>query len=452
MATFPSRTCRTSRARQYSALPDTTNRILAVTSSARFLEILARSSCAILLAGCAIADGVSHDCARQPMRWSDARTIWSSAVDSLVFNPVSAASGPDGIFAVGEYTGPAGPVSPRIQNRLFGFLSSQTPTRPPVPIQPPMEGNALAHPLVAITPNGGTTVVWGEAFAYSGDTTLSTVAIRSLWAATLDGNRWSRAERIASEGSIRWNGVSASNLVVADDGSLHLAVPSSPVSGGGGVLYLTKRGTKWHSAHIGVGGGEAAYASLAVRNGRILLAYVAPVLGTKDLNSVWVTSSNDEGRSWTNAVLVSRSGARGARDPRIVMDSASTAHLIWGQNYRGGLATDAIRIVSSANYGATWNQPADFGDPYVPDQLKAALLSSDGAVNVLFSNRGGDELVVARWCGGRWRGAASVPGVKMFAGSAVLFLTGRSISALWSDVEVQAAQPPALRWRLAAFQ
>jgi hypothetical protein len=197
---------------------------------------------------------------------------------------------------------------------------------------------------------------------------------------------------------------------------------------------------------------EVAYVALAVYRTRVMIAYVSPVLGTRDLNSVWFTYSEDGGKSWAPAILVSRSGTRAARDPRLAVTSTGALHLFWGQNYTGGLETHALRHVSSTDGGLTWAAPVDLSAPYAPDQL-LGVASANDRIYVLFTQSGGDKLAAAMWCGGQWRGVATLPTTQYFVGKAVIVEnTDGSPSVLWADAELTASNAAQLRWRLATLR
>lgn len=397
--------------------------------------------------GCS-SDDANSRCVSTPIGWSEPRTVWSMPFGSVLFNPTNALIHSDTLFAIGEHSGPVDSLNKQGGVPLFGMKVSLNAIERPVMIAPPLRGGRLVHPLLAVKPND-LTVVWGETAHDSTGAIDQSAGVRTLWTATFAGDRWTGLEQIAHEESIRWNGVSASQLLAAPDGSLHLAVPASPRSGAGGILYLTRRGDRWRTTYVPVKGSEVAYAALEVVDDQVLLAYVAPIVGERDLNSVWFTSSADEGASWRTAELISRSGQRAATDLRIVA-TATTVTLVWGQNYGGGLATDAIRIVS-ASHGAThWIPPADLHTPRKPDQLRAAVGAVSGSTYVLYSQTEGG-LATARWCNGAWSSVTRAPSDRHVPGSGTLVASDQGVFALWSDVAVRDTVA-LLRWRLARLQ
>jgi hypothetical protein len=96
-----------------------------------------------------------------------------------------------------------------------------------------------------------------------------------------------------------------------------------------------------------------------------------------DINSVFVIRSTDDGRTWSDSILVSRSKLKAAFWPQLLIDSFERYHIIWFKAiYDWGIFPLALYHASSID-GITWTPEANvtqaFGDTgffsfdYAPD-------------------------------------------------------------------------------------
>ncbi len=103
---------------------------------------------------------------------------------------------------------------------------------------------------------------------------------------------------------------------------------------------------------------EAFDPSLLVSGARWVVAFLAPDRSTAaDVNSVFVVGSKDNGASWVDTILVSRSGLRPAQLPRLVSSPTGTLWLFWLRDGNGDVFPDELWWSMSVD-GQGWQPPA----------------------------------------------------------------------------------------------
>jgi hypothetical protein len=172
------------------------------------------------------------------------------------------------------------------------------------------------------------------------------------------------------------------------NGDFGFAVPTSTGGAEGSIVCLRHTAKGWNAMPVGVRG--AMYGGLAIVGRRLFLPYIAPDTSQRqDINSVFLRRSTDDGATWLDAQLVSRSGAHAAYDVRALASADGVLHLIWRQTLPEG--GSVLRHVSSHDDGATFSMPDDVAPPEGFSGLHTALDGRD-AVHVIYQDwRGGGE-------------------------------------------------------------
>jgi hypothetical protein len=90
------------------------------------------------------------------------------------------------------------------------------------------------------------------------------------------------------------------------------------------------------------------------------MIHPAKDLPSYDVNSVFYSSSNDLWKTWSNEVLVSRSGTLGAYKIEILKDDNGIIHIIWGKDTDGNGMEDCVYHSMSPD-GINWSKPDPIG-------------------------------------------------------------------------------------------
>jgi hypothetical protein len=203
-------------------------------------------------------------------------------------------------------------------------------------------------------------VVW----ASNDSTPMTSMSLfRSLWYARFDGRRWSAPVRIlTSDGNLMWIPSNRSPLVVRG-GSLHLAVAVR----GEGVRYVRYADGRWSNRHVDIPAYDMGYPQLAVlRTGRVVLMVQGAVHSelTQFMAGMFVTWSDDGGRSWAPLVHISTPEGEPAYDGQLSIDDADALYAAWYQqtDAQGNPALETslggspgrIHVARSTDAGAAW--------------------------------------------------------------------------------------------------
>lgn len=374
-------------------------------------------------------DGASR-CA--PEAWATPESLWAGPLVAASAHPSSVSGNVDATLVLGrEASSPDRPAA----DTMFAGVLLPSASSEPIPIRRPQGARFFINPIAAIDALGVPHVLWAEpGVTLHGENAVSSSRPRSVWSASLRSGKWTTPNRVAVADWLTWSESGQSPAVQAADGTIQFVVPAW--SKRIGLLHLTLTPNGWIAGHIPLAM-PAAYAVLASRGEDLLLAYVSPVQGARDLNSLWFTRSTDSGRTWRPSVLVSRSGEKGAGPPMIV-SIENSIHLIWGQNLSGGLTTEVLRHAESNDDGMTWGAHADLPVPQF-FMSYGAFADPRGVIQVFFSSFVGGRLALqrAQWCGSTWQSPDIVPVPGLGLGSATVHRTGRGTLDVFASGEMK---------------
>jgi hypothetical protein len=249
----------------------------------------------------------------------------------------------------------AGTAPPAV--RAPGLRLVRLGDRSPVPV---LREFTFAYPRAAVDRRGVLHVLWAEPDSGQRPSTafgdeFRRLRLTSLWHVTYRHGEWGRPERIYRSGEIRWSPVAISALVADSARGMHLVFTGDSPTGMWTLTHLALIDGRWRATELRTST-PAVYAGLAVGHGRQLaIAYVAAAhdtLGSRS-NSVFVARSADAGATWDAPVEVSLPAERPAYEPRVLIDSADTLHVLWTQ-FGGELGGSAVWHVVSTGSGRAW--------------------------------------------------------------------------------------------------
>ncbi len=192
------------------------------------------------------------------------------------------------------------------------------------------------------------------------------------WSTFADG-LWSPPRTIFEDKKgIRWSSNEVGGAVVDGDGALHILVP---LVTGGRLVYLRKQGASWTrgkapretAAYVDLWTGKRDTIYALVVGAALDRDHARP--GDTDANSVLFFASYDNGDTWREPVLVSRSGDQQASFPDLTVSESGVLHVAWGKNLSGGPFPEVIWTSSSLDGGTTWLEPEeiDYGSGFLRD-------------------------------------------------------------------------------------
>lgn len=180
-----------------------------------------------------------------------------------------------------------------------------------------------------------------------------------MWSRFTPGSGWTDASAVVSGETTLWSNLAPHAVAAARDGTVHVAVPGSR-----GIRPFTYAQGGWTSTPVpGVRAAATVALILADAGRSLVLGYLAAFPGTRyDVNSVFVTSSPDGGRTWRDPRLLARSGSLEAFDLRAVdrTPPLDRAHLVTGIR-RPPDYTDLSEFSRCGSHMAATRQPHPAG-------------------------------------------------------------------------------------------
>lgn len=184
---------------------------------------------------------------------------------------------------------------------------------------------------------------------------------------------WSKPRIIYHAKELSWQPDLTSDLIVDKKGVFHMLFSTlkTDTSAKGvkhlykGVMHLYKDKHGWHEAfwHQITNGYCGGYIDLAVRNSKqLFLSCVGPDYNTPgDENSVFFSSSNDNGKHWKKLKLISLSGPelKRATNTNISTTPDGTIHIVWAKSTDRGIMPETIWHAYSQDGGESWSDPED---------------------------------------------------------------------------------------------
>lgn len=260
-------------------------------------------------------------------------------------------------------------------------------------------------PTVGVGLDGTVHVVWGE--KSDGDPETPPNLPTSMFYANNESGEWSSPDTL-------WFSRNKSGFtlprrpVIGPGGELHLvfsrAIEEYPAN-----LHLTRIGGTWSESRQVPGRG---FPDLAVDGtGRMLLAFIMPDTSAEanasglDINSVFVTTSNDAGATWAPASRVLRSGVNRSYAPRLTIGGDRTIHLLWIRDMNGDIWPDIIQHSYSRD-GVCWSVPTTLPTPSgIPEPPEVAA-DDAGGLHLVFSHSAGlfdpARALYLYWDGDSW--------------------------------------------------
>jgi hypothetical protein len=204
----------------------------------------------------------------------------------------------------------------------------QVPTRPwPLIVTkdgkslpaPPAAGPAFIQPRVVVASDGMLALLWTVPSADEGiENPLTWLSPGSggVWAAEFrESGGWSQPARLIAD-SVQWSKAYTDGAATAA-GLSFLAIPASARDASPlGIHALIRREGTWSASRI-MGTRSAVEASAAIADGRLYVLYVGSEQPDHGPNSLYVVTSDDQGRSWGAPSLVLAAGRQPIRHPRL---------------------------------------------------------------------------------------------------------------------------------------
>ncbi len=258
----------------------------------------------------------------------------------------------------------------------------------------PRRSSSKVLPRVVLDSGGSVHLFWGEAPPErSMEVSRSLQFQTSLWWSPRSSSdrEWGPTREILSGSRVDWR---LARTHRGRDGRSVFVVAMAAKRGAHRpeIVFLKFDGTAWTSRPIPETIGAVYTAIVEDSTGRLYVPFIAAVRDTVfDANSVFVTTSDDGGMSWSAPLILSRSGIRQAFDIAAVATEPNVIRLVWAQNRSGGLVSEVVRTMSTNDGGITWSRPQDLE---VTPGFSSLIATADacGALHVIFSDnpQGGD--------------------------------------------------------------
>jgi hypothetical protein len=173
------------------------------------------------------------------------------------------------------------------------------------------------------------------------------------------------------------------------------------------ILTFTLADGNWTVRVIPAPGG--LYPSVVQLGSKIVAAYVAGVAdkGGDDDNSVFITRSTNDGRSWDPPRRLSRSGRHAAFDTQLLVDRIGQLHLIWRRGMGDtpdlfGQSPNVLGHMVSPDGGRAWTYPQELTLPSGAYDVRAGV-DPCGRVHAFYAEPSSDgerrRLAHAVWQG-----------------------------------------------------
>jgi len=165
---------------------------------------------------------------------------------------------------------------------------------------------------------------------------------------------WSNFESIFH--SVTNAGFPKQHGVVAPDGSLYVVwqtATDDSVNGPTRIFMRSHNSGGWSAPSIISAAG--GYPSVAISQaGNVIYSSFVKGVAIGDVNSVLCKRTTNGGASWSDSIIVHRSGAQPSFSPQILTDAQNRLHIIWLKALSGGLFADAVFHSVSHDNGSSW--------------------------------------------------------------------------------------------------
>lgn len=223
-------------------------------------------------------------------------------------------------------------------------------------IPSPTDSQLIVEPLAMFESTGRVQMLWAapnsHAVSDQGVNWILNIPVPEVWSASFTfADGWT-SPQLVYRGDLLW-GRALTDRIARGNGMLALAVPRMD-SGGSGMILLKKSQDRWESLPVS-DFGDAAGVTTAISGQWIVVVMLQPAQDRQpDQNSVFVTRSGDGGKTWSNPVMIQRSGRTPAASPQLRLGADGTLHLVWTQQV--GVNRLLLRHVQSSDSGLTWSK------------------------------------------------------------------------------------------------
>src|SRR5699024_9176067 len=262
--------------------------------------------------------------------WSGMIPVITDSIKQLPLFNVSLAETQEGIYTFGNTLPDIWYYDKSWAKKVYAGNERLIAINPQGYSMPVPEGNfTFSYPKVLSDSVGTIHLLWAEPDSSAKETDR----YQTIWHARYIDGLWSDPKMIYHAHAIIWK--EASRFFIDDQGIFHLIFSAeekrlNDISVG--LTHLFKDQTGWHKNF-----GDppraitCAYIDVATHAGKLLMSCIRPDHDSsrEDRNSVFFSSSTDNGQSWNEPVLVSHSGKKQAPSSQLMVSSNGTVQLLW---------------------------------------------------------------------------------------------------------------------------
>lgn len=316
--------------------------------------------------------------------------------------------------------------------RFFGLRLHPDGTVDPVPA--PAAAHRFVAPRGVVSPDGTIRSVWASVGA---DMPATRETPSELHSADIRAGGPDSVRRVFTADVIRWfSGLQP--LVVGHRNDLHFVASFDVTNRGRGIAYIRSEGDRWVSQPHLLPGFPATPELLVTETDSVLVAYTATDLasGTRNGTHLWLVRAAITDSVWPRASLVRHSGLNGVGDPRLLRLGPGQLALLWTA-FPPTLRRDSLFVTTSLDDGRTWSPPVSMRAAGGIGSI-SALADRYGTIHVIYRSLppnavlGDGPIHHAVWTGGQWAydeelpfgNAESIPQVAQTRGDTLLLIWG----------------------------
>ncbi len=227
------------------------------------------------------------------------------------------------------------------------------------------------HPLIKTDNNGIIHLIWGESFAEP--SMLTFIKATDIRYSYYNNGLWSNPKSIFQKDTLgNSNAFTLGKLEKDSRGRLHLLWLANDPKLGPQFYHKIGENCNWGSINK-IPFLCADFDFKFDKNDRLHIVYLRPeTSGGYDENSVFYRYSNDYGVTWSDSVLVNKSGNQNAVAVRMLIDHKNNIHLIWTKNISGMKGAAETIYYSFSADGNNWS----LANPIIHIQQDATLYFS----------------------------------------------------------------------------
>lgn len=263
----------------------------------------------------------------------------------------------------------------------------------------PSGNHSFSYPRVLADSSGTVHLLWA-------DTSMPLVQseasnFTTIWYAQFKHGQWSDPNLILKAREINWEPNETSRFYSDSNGVIHLLFITNkkyPDGNGNiraytGMMHLYKNKENWHKKFwAGQRSWACPYVDLATNpNNELYMSCIGPDFNTpNDQNSVFFSSSDDNGANWAKSQLISLSGPelKRAIEPQIVYTSGGTIHLVWGQSLDREIFPETFGHAYSHDRGKTWSDVHFLKTNITGSIIKLEMVADEeGNLHLVYTSR-----------------------------------------------------------------